>query len=145
MGKLDFFDVTKIYEHATKDYPEECCGFVLKDGSIHYGENIQNFLAKIDPQTYKRNAKTGYTLAVKDTIFLNRSFKTRNPVTIIYHSHPDVGAYFSTEDKNKALFMGRPIYPVKYLVIDVKNKKICDSKIYAWDDIDNTFIENDFL
>ena len=39
---------------------------------------------------------------------------------MIYHSHINVGAYFSEEDKKQATYDGNLLYPgVNYLVIDV--------------------------
>ena len=54
---------------------------------------------------------------------MNKAFRSDNPVVVIYHSHPDVGAYFSDEDQDKALFLGEPIFPVSYLVVDVRQAR----------------------
>ena len=38
------------------------------------------------------------------------------------HSHPDVGAYFSPEDRERALWAGRPVHPgIVYLVCGIKS------------------------
>ncbi|WP_421525727.1 molybdopterin-synthase adenylyltransferase MoeB [Pseudomonas yamanorum] len=123
----------QIYAHADRSYPEECCGFVFADGSVYLGSNIQNELHSKNPQMYSRSAANGYTFSVADTLMMNKAFRSDNPVVVIYHSHPDVGAYFSDEDQDKALFMGEPIYPVSYLVVDVRQGKTQGSKLFAWD------------
>ncbi|MFO2465257.1 molybdopterin-synthase adenylyltransferase MoeB [Pseudomonas sp. 15FMM2] len=123
----------EIYAHASRSYPEECCGFVFADGSVYLGSNIQNELHRKNPQMYPRRAANGYTFSVADTLMMNKAFRSDNPVTVIYHSHPDVGAYFSDEDQDKALYMGEPIYPVSYLVVDVRQGKALGSKLFAWD------------
>ncbi|WP_439856490.1 molybdopterin-synthase adenylyltransferase MoeB [Pseudomonas yamanorum] len=123
----------QIYAHADRSYPEECCGFVFADGSVHLGSNIQNELHRKNPEMYSRSAANGYTFSVADTLMMNKAFRSDNPVVVIYHSHPDVGAYFSDEDQDKALFMGEPIYPVSYLVVDVRQGKTQGSKLFAWD------------
>lgn len=122
----------QIYRHASSTYPEECCGFIFSDGSVHHGENIQNELHRRNPEIYQRSAAEGYTFSVTDTLMMNKSFRSDNPVQVIYHSHPDVGAYFSHEDQDKALFVGEPIYPVSYLVIDVRKGKTSGSKLFEW-------------
>ena len=122
----------RIYRHGADAYPEECCGFVFADGTVHAGTNIQSELNARNPQVYQRDSTTGYTFSVGDTLMLNKSFRSDNPVAIIYHSHPDVGAYFSREDEEKALFQGEPIYPVQYLVIDVRDSKACGAKLFQW-------------
>ncbi|WP_087695195.1 molybdopterin-synthase adenylyltransferase MoeB [Pseudomonas sp. PE-S1G-1] len=123
----------QIYAHADRSYPEECCGFVFADGSVYLGSNIQNELHRKNPEMYPRSAANGYTFSVADTLMMNKAFRGDNPVVVIYHSHPDVGAYFSDEDQDKALFMGEPIYPVSYLVVDVRQGKTQGSKLFAWD------------
>lgn len=121
-----------IYRHAVEIYPEECCGFVFADARVHRGENIQNQLNERSPEVYRRSAANGYTFAVADTLLLNRSLRGDNPVRVIYHSHPDVGAYFSREDEDKALFMGQPIHPVTYLVVDVRAGEAMGAKLFEW-------------
>lgn len=122
-----------IYAHAASTYPEECCGFVFSDGSVHQGVNIQNELNELSPGVYRRSATNGYTFSVADTVLLNGSFRSINPVAIIYHSHPDVGAYFSKEDQDKALFMGEPVFPVTYLVVDVRAGEARGAKLFQWE------------
>ncbi len=122
----------QIYTHACQTYPEECCGFVYADGTIHIGTNIQNELNQKYPDTYKRIGTNGYTFSIPDTVALNNSFRGTNPAVLIYHSHPDVGAYFSSEDRDKAIFNGIPIYPVKYLVIDVRDGVVHEAMLFEW-------------
>ena len=129
---LDQQTLQIIYRHAAQTYPEECCGFVFADARVHCGENIQNQLHQREPEVYRRSAANGYTFAVADTLLLNRSLRSDNPVQVIYHSHPDVGAYFSREDEDKALFMGQPIHPVAYLVVDVRAGTALGAKLFEW-------------
>ena len=133
MSVLSKSSLDRIYAHAIRSYPLECCGFVFADGTVHLGANIQDELNRSNPESYKRNAANGYTLSLADTARLVASMRTDNPVSIIYHSHPDVGAYFSREDHDKALFAGVPIYPVSYLVVDVRDDGVHGSKQYEWD------------
>ncbi len=45
-------------------------------------------------------------------------------VSTIYHSHIDVGAYFSDTDKGQAAPQGEPLYPdATYLVVSVTGRK----------------------
>ncbi|MFM0170771.1 M67 family metallopeptidase [Paraburkholderia sediminicola] len=132
MDTLNHENLQRIYLHAGSTYPEECCGFVFADGTVHCGVNIQSELNRRQPDIHTRTATNGYTFSVADTLAMNRSFRSSNPVTIIYHSHPDVGAYFSREDENKALFMGKPTYPVAYLVVDVYKAQARSAKLFRW-------------
>lgn len=121
-----------IYRHACRTYPRECCGFVLADAKVKEGTNIQDELHMADPRRYPRTAANGYTFSVTDTVFLNSSFKTCSPVSVIYHSHPDVSAYFSREDIDKALYAGEAMLPVDYLVVDVAAGNVRGAKLFAW-------------
>lgn len=118
---LAHHSLAELFAHAETQYPEECCGFVLSDGTVRVATNIQNDLHRADPHRYPRDARRGYTMSIDDVRFLERSLATPTPAAVIYHSHPDVGAYFSDEDRDKALFAGAPVYPVSYLVIDVRD------------------------
>lgn len=134
MDALNERNLAIVYQHAERTYPKECCGFLHLDGQVHEGLNIQDELHARSPAVYRRIANIGYTLSVADTVLLNNSFRTENPVAVIYHSHPDVGAYFSREDIEKALYDGHPIYPVQYLVIDVKAGKAKGAILFEWRD-----------
>lgn len=125
-------NIQTVFSHASECYPEEACGFVYLDGSVHAGSNIQNSLHCSDPERYQRDAHTAFTFSVADMHLLATSFCSGNPVSIIYHSHPDVGAYFSREDTDKALFMGRPVHPVMHLVVDVRKRVAKGALLFRW-------------
>ncbi|WP_163831938.1 Mov34/MPN/PAD-1 family protein [Spartinivicinus ruber] len=124
--------IKKIYQHAESTYPEECCGFVFASGTVHQGINIQNQLHEQDPTKYPRTAKNGYSLSFEDIQILNKSFDSDNKVVVIYHSHPDAGAYFSEEDTKQALFAGEPIYDVAYLVVETRNGMAEDCRLFQF-------------
>lgn len=121
----------KIYLLARQSYPEECCGLILKQG-IRPCKNIQNELNQRNSVNYPRSAREGFTFSPEDSLFLSKNIDLANPVKVIYHSHPNVGAYFSDEDKKNALFEGEPIYPVDHLVIDVQPDEIICSKLFRF-------------
>jgi len=127
-----------IYQHAIENYPEECCGLIY-GSELRKCRNIQNDLYAEDSKKYPRNARQGYTFSFEDMMFLNRNLDGENPVNIIYHSHPDVGAYFSREDYKRAVYEGNLIYPVDYLVIAVEKNNVSSSKLYRFKK--NEFIE----
>lgn len=123
--------IKEIYSLALSSHPRECCGLILKRG-IRPCENVQDYLHQLDPVKHPRNSTNGFTFSAQDALFLSRNVDSANPVQIIYHSHPDVGAYFSDEDKQNALFDGAPIYPVDHLVIDVQSSGVICSKLFRF-------------
>ena len=141
-----------IYNHARDTYPEECCGFLLgPQESVNVDEvrrcvNEQNRYHDLDPERFPRTAREAYYLGGKDLRFLLESTGSERPVKIIYHSHPDVGAYFSAEDTRAAL--GRepdetaePLYPVDHIVIDAQSDHIAGAKLFHWDPAQRTFVQ----
>jgi proteasome lid subunit RPN8/RPN11 len=131
--------IKEIYRLAIEQYPYECCGLILQQG-IRPCANIQNQLHQSDSINYPRTATTAFTFSATDALFLSRNIHSDNPVKIIYHSHPDVGAYFSHTDKANALYEGQPIYPVDHLVIDVQNSSVICAKIFRFIDTTYTLI-----
>jgi proteasome lid subunit RPN8/RPN11 len=124
----------EIYTHAQEGYPEEVCGFLfgpsIEDSEARRCENRQNALHAEDPEHFPRDARTAYNFGPNDLMLLDRSLQSERPVRVIYHSHIDVGAYFSEEDARAALFEGELLYPVDYLVIDVRKDGVRGSKLF---------------
>ncbi|MBM3224330.1 MAG: hypothetical protein FJZ47_11060, partial [Candidatus Tectomicrobia bacterium] len=140
----------EIYAHAQATYPEECCGFLLGPAAqamvdeVRVCVNEQNRYHALDPERFPRTARTAYYLGGKDLRFLSQTTGTARPVKIIYHSHIDVGSYFSAEDIRAAL--GRepdetaePLYAVDYIVIDAQADHIAGAKLFRWDQQQHIF------
>ncbi|MEA2696132.1 MAG: sulfur-carrier protein adenylyltransferase/sulfurtransferase, partial [Myxococcales bacterium] len=114
-----------MYEHARRDYPKECCGIVYGPKDIAVADypiacaNIQDRLHAEDPARNPRDARTAYNLDAPELFRLQKSLRGDTPAKIVYHSHVDVGAYFSDTDQAAAQLDGEPTYPVEYVVIDI--------------------------
>jgi [CysO sulfur-carrier protein]-S-L-cysteine hydrolase len=142
----------EIYAHARETYPEECCGFLIgphETAEIDEARscvNQQNRYHALDPERFPRTAREAYYLGGKDLRFLVESVSSARPVKIIYHSHPDVGAYFSAEDTRAALVRepddtAEPLYPVDHIVIDAQADRIAGAKMFRWEPTKRTFIQ----
>jgi [CysO sulfur-carrier protein]-S-L-cysteine hydrolase len=119
-----------MYRHARSSFPRECCGFVLGSGpsaELVECENWQDRYHAVDPETYPRTAETAYTFGGKDLRRLAESLDSDRPATIVYHSHPRVGAYFSAEDARAALAAG---WPVDYLVVDCQADGVPEAVLF---------------
>jgi adenylyltransferase/sulfurtransferase len=132
-GELPRAVLDAIYAHAREGYPEEVCGFIIGDDEVRRCENRQNALHAEDPTHFPRDARTAYNLGAKDLFFLDRSLRSPRPVTVIYHSHVDVGAYFSEEDARAAAPDGELLYPVEYLIVDVTASGVRGARRYRFD------------
>lgn len=116
-----------VAAHAAAGRPEEVCGLLVGPRAgglealdeIRRCDNQQDALHAADPATFPRDARTAYTLGARDLLYVGRSLDGPRPVRVIYHSHVDVGAYFSDEDQRGAVLDGEPAYAgVDYLVVD---------------------------
>jgi [CysO sulfur-carrier protein]-S-L-cysteine hydrolase len=144
--------LAEIYAHARETYPEECCGFLIgpRDSAlideVRRCVNEQNRYHTLDPERFPRTARIAYYLGGRDLRFLMQSIETPRPVKIIYHSHIDVGSYFSAEDIRAAL--GRepddtaePQYPVDHIVIDAQVDRVAGAKMFRWDQRQRAFVQ----
>ena len=133
------------YADARRCYPEEACGLLLGPAGAALCdearpcENQQNRLHARDGESFPRDARTAYALGVRDLRFVDESRDTPRPVKIIYHSHVEVGAYFSDVDRRAATFDGELLYPVDFLVIDCKKDGIHGAKLFRFRD--GSFVE----
>jgi proteasome lid subunit RPN8/RPN11 len=104
--------VAEACRHAASTYPEECCGFIRRSGTVHRATNIQGIEPGRAPALDDRLADRAFNFAGTDLYALGGSFRGDDPAICIYHSHPEAGAYFSAMDRREALYAGLPRYPV---------------------------------
>ncbi|MCG5055698.1 MAG: Mov34/MPN/PAD-1 family protein [Myxococcales bacterium] len=136
-----------LYAHARRDYPKECCGIVFgpKDSDLatraQACRNIQDELHAEDPAQFPRDARTAYNFDAGDIFKLQKSLRGDEPAKIIYHSHANVGAYFSDTDQAAARMGDEPAYPVEYLVIDAQAHGVEGAVQFAWDAEAKSYVE----
>jgi proteasome lid subunit RPN8/RPN11 len=139
--------LAEIYAHARRDYPKECCGLVFGprggEGAdrVRPCQNLQDELHAEDPVQHPRDARTAYNLGAGDLFALQKSLRGETPVKIVYHSHVDVGAYFSDTDQAAARMGDEPAYPVEYLVVDARADGAHGAAQFAWDEGRRTYVE----
>jgi proteasome lid subunit RPN8/RPN11 len=140
--KLPFAEIAAL---ARSTYPNECCGLVLADpaGALRFVP-IDNVAGASDASA--RSKRDGYVMDPKQLFdALESAERSGGRLHAIVHSHPDAGAYFSAEDKAKALAEpGLPWYPgVQYLVVSVRNGQVAEARMFSWDDSRADFIGTD--
>ena len=144
--RLTATSIAAIDREALAAYPEESCGIILADGDrelVRPVPNIQNRLHAEDPVKHPRDARIAYFMEPKALfVVLDESEKQRRPVRVFYHSHPEHDAYFSSEDRERALAWDEPAYPgAAYVVVSVYGGAIKDRRAYAWDESARDFAE----
>ena len=116
-------EVAAVKQQAAAEYPNECCGVILTRGAerrIVPCRNVQDQMHARDPITFPRTARNAYYMDPIDALKLNRLVDQGFEFSVIYHSHPNAGAYFSETDRAQALIRGEPAYPsAAYVVVSV--------------------------
>ena len=116
---------------------EESCGLLLGPDAdallvdeIVPMENRANKLHRLDPETYPRTGRMYFDI---DPLKFERAVRAGEsngrPVKVLYHSHLDVGAYFSET------------YDLAYLVTSVRSGVVDDRKLFVWDGGARAFVE----
>ena len=132
----------KIFEHARKDYPSECCGFIVgpDDQASRLSRSIpcinaQDEYHTRDPLQFPRTSQNAYFVEPRQLLQIQKEIRSKGEVLrMIYHSHPNSDAVFSAEDQKMAAMNGEPVYPdVSYLVISVKQSEIAGYNVFSWD------------
>jgi proteasome lid subunit RPN8/RPN11 len=133
----------QVHAHARRTYPEECCGLLFgpaadTDRVTRAAEcdNVASRYHALDPEVWPRDNRTGYLIDARAQQRAANDAEARGEaLRVIYHSHCDVGAYFSEEDEKVALVGGgEPAFPgVAYLVVSVQAGEVKDARLYVWD------------
>ena len=138
----------QIIMQAEREFPFECCGFVIGNGEIEEVRpitNIQNRKHAEDPTAYARDARTAFLMDPKEHLAVMQEIDARRlELKAVYHSHPDHDAYFSPTDRAQACSFdpSEPDYPATvYIVVSVKGAKFARAAAFAWDDRRKDFAE----
>jgi len=139
----------EVIRQAEAGYPEEICGIVIgKPGAletyqVRQVKNIANQERQRDTVGVERDARTAYRMDDREVLRVNREADEAGlEVVTIYHSHPDHDAYFSQMDRERALWLGGPLWPgANYLVISVRAGRARDGRYFVWDDACKDFLE----
>jgi proteasome lid subunit RPN8/RPN11 len=143
--RLERAALEAILAHARETHPEECCGAVLEIGGrdvVRRFTNIQDRVHREDPAATPRGAETAYTPEPKELYaVLAESEAPGARLKIFYHSHTRVGAYFSGEDRARAMFDDEPAYPDVVYVVVSDSRTSGEARAFQWDDQRRDFVE----
>jgi proteasome lid subunit RPN8/RPN11 len=132
---------------AEREFPFECCGFIIGDGSdeVRPIRNIQNEKHAADPAMFQRDARTAYLMDPRAQLAVLQEIDQRKlKLKAVYHSHPDHEAYFSATDRAQACSFdpAEPDYPeTAYIVMSVRGGKFANAAAFVWDKGQTNFIE----
>ena len=144
--------LARVDEEARAGYAkdEESCGFLIGPAddallvdAIVPMQNRARALHELDPETYPRTARMYFDIdPLKFERAIEKGAAEGRPVKVLYHSHLDVGAYFSETDATAAKMGGdEPAYDLAYLVTSVRNGEVDDQKLFVWSPASRAFVE----
>ena len=137
-------ELEAIRKQAVDEYPAESCGLVFVRGAERLllpCRNDQDAKHREDPQRYPRDSRTAYYIHADDLRRIAQLEVQGYSMAVIYHSHVDVGAYFSPTDKKQALMSGY-LDPV-YVVTSVVSGRAEATKAFRWSAGHNEFMETE--
>ncbi len=135
----------EILAHARATHPEECCGAILSvEGRdrVWRFTNIQGRLHRESPAEHARDATTAYTPEPRELYAALRAGEAPGArLKAFYHSHSVRGAYFSGEDRARAMFDDEPAYAdVTYVVVSDARTR-AEARAFRWDEAARDFHE----
>jgi len=144
-----------VFSHVREGYArdEESCGLLFgpADDPLFVGrtlrmQNRANKLHELDPERYPRTGRSYFDI---DPLKFDRAVRegatSGAPAKVLYHSHLDVGAYFSETDATSATMGGdSPTYDLAYLVANVRGGEVDDCKLFVWDPAARAFVPSSF-
>ncbi len=135
---------------------EEACGFLTGPAADPLAvsqavpmQNRANKLHALDPETYPRTGRMYFDIdPLKFARAIEDGEARGEPVKVLYHSHLDVGAYFSETDAAATKMGGEePAYDLAYLVVSVRKPEgqaepvVDDQRLFVWDPASRSFVE----
>lgn len=140
----------QIEADAIACYPSEACGFAMGPaGDVPVLDEMKSEPNEADkwhardPITFPRTAKTYFKInELRASRFFESQASSDRPVKVIYHSHCDVGAYFSPEDAYTFAVDGQLTWPCAFIVVSVVAGVVKDRKLWVHTPGTNDFHES---
>jgi [CysO sulfur-carrier protein]-S-L-cysteine hydrolase len=137
-----------IVAQAEREFPDECCGFIIGDGAneeVRPIANVQNQKHAENPAAFSRDARTAFLMDPQQHLaVLNEVDRRKLKLLAVYHSHPDHDAYFSATDRAAACLFdpAEPDYPETFhIVMSIRGAKFLRAAAFGWDSAAKDFVE----
>lgn len=130
--------VARIAALCEADPAREACGFVVRRGSaleVVPVANVADRYHEVDPQRFPRTSRDSYLMDPKTQLRIHRELEAwGGEIAAIWHSHVEVGAYFSEKDRADAVVDGVQAVPgAEYLVLGVRGGRVTEARRFRWD------------
>jgi proteasome lid subunit RPN8/RPN11 len=131
--------IPEIRAHVEKTYPEEACGVIFRGPGGLRAVPLKNVYDKYHakkPAEFPRTNRTAYRFdPIEQMRAVDEAEAQGETLVCIFHSHCDVGAYFSKEDSDMAAPDGVELHPgLKWMVVAVDQGKVSMYKLFTFAD-----------
>jgi proteasome lid subunit RPN8/RPN11 len=129
--------VARIAALCEADPAREVCGFVVRrEGRLHVVQvdNVADRYHGVDPERFPRTSRDSYLMDPKAQVRLQRELDAwGGEIVAVWHSHVEVGAYFSEKDRADAVVDGVQAVPgAEYLVLGVRGGRVTEVKCFRY-------------
>jgi proteasome lid subunit RPN8/RPN11 len=127
--------VARLVALCEADPAREVCGFVVRrGGALHVVPvaNVADRYHAADPAAFPRTSRDSYLMDPKEQLRVHRELEAwGGEIAAVWHSHVEVGAYFSEKDRADAVVDGVQTVPgAEYLVLGVRGGRVTEVKRY---------------
>jgi [CysO sulfur-carrier protein]-S-L-cysteine hydrolase len=135
--------VARLAALCEADPEREVCGLLVRRGGALHVVPVANAADRyhaVDPERFPRTSRDSYLMDPKDQLRVHRELETwGGEIAAVWHSHVEVGAYFSAKDRADAVMDGQPAVPgADYLVLGVRGGRVTEVKRFRWESGDFT-------
>jgi proteasome lid subunit RPN8/RPN11 len=130
--------VARLAALCEADPAREVCGFVVRrDGVLHlmHVENVADRYHAVDPERFPRTSRDSYLMDPRAQLRIQRELEGwwGGEIVAVWHSHVEVGAYFSEKDRADAVVDGVQAVPgAEYLVLGVRGGRVTEVKRFRY-------------
>jgi proteasome lid subunit RPN8/RPN11 len=130
--------LARIVTACEAEPDREVCGFVLRLGGeleIVPVPNAADRYHAADPERFPRTSREAYLMDPRALLRVHQRVDAADgAIVAVWHSHVEVGAYFSAKDRADAVIDGVQQVPgAEYLVFGVRAGKVTEARRYRWD------------
>jgi proteasome lid subunit RPN8/RPN11 len=120
------------------DPERETCGFVVRiAGALEVVPvpNVADRYHAHDPERFPRTSRDSYLMDPHSQLRVHEELAASGgEIVAVWHSHVEVGAYFSAKDRADAVVDGVQLVPdAEYLVLGVRGGRVDEVKRYRFD------------
>jgi proteasome lid subunit RPN8/RPN11 len=130
--------VARLVALCEADPAREVCGFVVRRGGaldVVPIANVADRYHAADPARFPRTSREAYLMDPKEQLRVQQELDAwGGEIAAVWHSHVEVGAYFSEKDRADAVLDGVQAVPgAEYLVLGVRSGRVTEVKRYRFE------------